>query len=154
MLVRGWEGLAAEQPLAALTASHALHRALAGWQVDLVKVAVANGSSWEEVGSALETTKQAAWSRFRHAVGEQGGDALTDIEDRRQARRRAKEVWARGQERLREMDARWHEEQKRLLQRVREGKDALAEAKARHQRERRAARQALAKEVKGARTSA
>lgn len=139
--------------MTALAASHALHRALARWQVELVKEATAQGSSWEEVGAALEATKQAAWARFRHSLGEQGGNALMDSSDRRQALQRAREAWANGQARLREMDAKWRQEQTRLQQLVRQGQEELTKARRQHEQERRGARQALSRGVTAARKS-
>lgn len=86
---------------------------------------MAEGSSWEDVGASLGTTKQAAWARFRHALHDQGGPEVIDSESRKQARQRAREVFAAGQARLREMDDRWRQERERLHEQIRAGKDAL-----------------------------
>lgn len=150
-LVEAWQRLPSDPPLAALASSHRVHRALADWQSDLVREAVASGANWEEIGTALGTSKQGAWARFRAAVGEQGGQET--MHDRTQTKRRIREVLDAGQARLREMDAKWREEQQRLRQQVQESKARLAEARHRHAQERREARQKLRQETDAARAA-
>ena len=148
-----WDRLPSDPPLAALGASHTLHRALAHWQTDLVREAVASGASWEEIGIALGTTKQGAWARFRVPLGDKGGPGVMDSGKRQQSHQRARELWEAGQARLHEMEGKWRDEHERLRHQVRESKDRLAEAKRRHARERRDARQELRREVDTARAS-
>ncbi|MDQ6672130.1 MAG: hypothetical protein M3069_15535, partial [Chloroflexota bacterium] len=130
-----------------------LHRALAHWQTDLVREAVASGASWEEIGTALGATKQGAWARFRVALGDKGGPGVMDSGKRQQSNQRARELWEDGQARLRDMEGKWRDEHERLRQQVRESKDRLSEAKSRHSRERRDARQELRREMDTARAS-
>jgi hypothetical protein len=152
-VTESWIRLPGDPPLAALGASHTLHGALAHWQTDLVREAVASGASWEEIGIALGTTKQGAWARFRKPLGDKGGQAMMDSDGRREAHRRARELWEAGQVRLRAIDGKWREERDRLHQQIQESKDRLSEAKQRHARERRDARQEIHRNIDAARTS-
>src|SRR5947209_938682 len=144
-LAEAWQRLPTDPPLAALASSHQVHRTLSNWQSALVKEAVEDGASWEEIGVALGTSKQGAWARFRAAVGEQGGQGT--MHDPVQTKQRVRELWNAGQARLSEMDTTWREEQQRLRQQVHESKDRLAEARRHHAQERREARQNLRREM-------
>jgi hypothetical protein len=148
-----WSRLPSDPPLAALGATHTLHRALAYWQTDLVREAVASGASWDEIGISLGTTKQGAWARFRVPLADKGGPGVMDSGKRQQSRQRARELWEAGQARLREMEGKWRDEHESLRNQVRESKDRLSQAKRRHARERRDARQELRREVDTARAS-
>jgi hypothetical protein len=144
-LAEAWQQLPTDPPLAALASSHQVHRTLANWQNALVKEAVEEGASWEEIGVALGTSKQGAWARFRAAVGEQGGQGT--MHDPVQTKQRVRELWNAGRARLSEMDTTWREEQQRLRRQVQESKDRLAEARRHHAQERREARQNLRREM-------
>src|SRR5215471_1854509 len=144
-LAEAWQLLPTDPPLDALAASHRIHRALADWQNDLVREAVASGANWEEIGTALGTSKQGAWARFRAAVGEQGGQEA--MHDRTQTKQRVREIRDAGQAQLRELDTEWRDEQQRLRQQVQESKNRLSEARSRHTQERRQARQKLRREI-------
>ena len=76
---------------------------------------------------------------------------MMDSAGRREARDRARELWDAGQARLREIEGQWRDEQARLRQQVRESKERLSEARHRHARERKDARQKLRSEVDAAR---
>ena len=65
-------------PLSALHASVTLNRELDRWQATLVAEAVQGGATWEQVGDALGISRQAAWARFRDAVGEEGRTGMED----------------------------------------------------------------------------
>ncbi len=147
-----WSRLAGESALGAVAASRALHRAVARWQADLVHEAVAEGASWEHIGEALGTTRQAAWARFRDAVAGERGAA--DLETQEGIRRRITELRDAGQARLRAMDAHWHEQQERMRKDVREGQRQLDEGKRRHNVERQVARQELRQSVAALRATA
>jgi len=151
-VAESWKRLAGESALGAVTASRALHRAVARWQADLVREALTEGATWEHIGEALGTTRQAAWARFRTAVASEQGGA--DMEPQERIRQRITELWDAGQARLRDMDAHWQEEQERLREDVREGQDQLREAKRRHDRERHSARQELRRSVAALRATA
>lgn len=151
-VAESWNRLESESALGAVTASRALHRAVARWQADLVREALAEGASWEHIGEALGTTRQAAWARFRGAVAGERGAA--DMEPQERIHQRITELRDAGQARLRDMDAHWHEEQERMRNDVREGQHQLEEAKRRHNRERQAARQELRQSVAALRATA
>ena len=76
-----------------------------------------------------------------------------DSADRRQAHKRAHELWEAGQARLREMEDKWRREHEHFRQQVRESKDRLSEAKRQHVRERQEARKELRQELDAARRS-
>jgi hypothetical protein len=144
-IAEAWQRLPTDPPLDALASTHQVHRALANLQNALVREAVEDGASWEEIGVALGTSKQGAWARFRTTVGEQGGQGA--VHDPVQTKQRVRELLDAGQAQLSEIDARWREEQQRLRQQVQESKSRLAEARHRHSQERREARQSLRREI-------
>jgi hypothetical protein len=60
-----WEAATADpDPLAALGATRALVALLSTWEAQLVGEAVANGATWETIGSSVGVSRQAAWQRF------------------------------------------------------------------------------------------
>jgi DNA anti-recombination protein RmuC len=143
--VEAWQRLPTDPPLAALASSHQVHRALANWQNALVKEAVEDGASWEEIGIALGTSRQGAWARFRATVGEQGGEE--GMHEPVRTKQRIRELLNARQARLTEIDTRWREEQQRLRQQIQESKNRLAEARGRNAQVRREARQSLRHEI-------
>lgn len=144
-LTQLWSRLPAEPPLEALASSHALHRALAGWQTALVKEALAAGASWEDIGAALGSTKQGAWARFRVALGDHEGEK--SMQDRNDMKRRASEVFQAGRRRIRDLDSSWRKEQETLRDEIKASKDRLAEAKHRHAQARRQMQHDLRREL-------
>jgi hypothetical protein len=136
-LAKQWELLGSESALGAVAASRALHRAIARWQSYLVQEASAEGASWEEIGDALGTSRQAAWARFRNTLTDQGGGP--EMPQESEIRQRREE----GRARLRDLDAKWREEQERLRQQLSESQQRLREARKRHGHERQAAREDL-----------
>ena len=130
-----------DSAITAVAESRALLRSLAGWQAALVQEALKEGSTWEQIGEALGTTRQAAWARFRHAIEPDGGPSAMD--ERVEAREQLRSLWDDAQSRRREADARWREEEDRLREQLRQSQDQLRDAKRRHARERRAAREEL-----------
>jgi hypothetical protein len=134
----------ADSAIAALVESRALHRSIAGWQGDLVREALRDGSTWEEVGAALGTTRQAAWARFRREVESEGEVVM---KERAEVLDVARNLFREAQVQRREADARWREEQARLRSQLKEGQDRLHEAKRRYATEKRAAREALHRRI-------
>lgn len=151
-MVSNWERLPSEPPLAALASTHALHRAIASWQVALVKEAAGNGASWEEIGTALGTTRQGAWARFRVPLEE--GEGEQSMEDRQAAKQKMDELWRAGRARFREMESRWREEETRLREQIQMAKSQLADGKRRYSRDRRDAKDKLRRDVDAARAKA
>ena len=76
-------------PMSALGASAGLTRGVDRLQGALVAEAIRAGATWEQVGETLGISRQAAWARFRDAVGLEGG-------------RRVQEETARFKERIHE----------------------------------------------------
>ena len=76
-------------PMSALGASAGLARGVDRLQGALVAEAIRAGATWEQVGETLGISRQAAWARFRDAVGLEGG-------------RRVQEETARFKERIHE----------------------------------------------------
>jgi hypothetical protein len=80
-LERTWaEATRAPDPINALRASRALHHQLSDWQAVLVAEALIAGLTWEEMGEALGTTRQAAWARFKRVAesAAEGGRMIAD----------------------------------------------------------------------------
>ena len=152
-MLESWDRLPDASPLDALGASHTIHRALAHWQTDLVREALAGGASWEEIGAALGTTRQAAWARFRVQLGEKGGPMAMEQDGRHEARQRAREAFVAGHKQLREIEDKWRDEQAQLRQLVRESKERLTEARQQYARKRQEAREELRRQVRAARAS-
>jgi hypothetical protein len=62
-----WEAATTDSdPLAALGATRALVAHLSTWEAQLVGEAVADGATWETIGSSVGVSRQAAWQRFHH----------------------------------------------------------------------------------------
>lgn len=59
-----------EDALAALAAARDLRTLLYEWEGVLARKGVADGASWEEVGSLLGVSRQAAWTRYRSPTPE------------------------------------------------------------------------------------
>ena len=127
--------------LAALAECRALHGPISAWQAGLVREALGEGSTWEEVGEALGTSRQAAWARFHGLIEPEGG--ATDMEERSDLTEQLRGLWEEAQNRRREADGRWREEQARLRSQVQETQRQLREARLRYSAEKRSAREDL-----------
>ena len=69
LLVQAWETATGDgDPLEALGATRALRAHLSTWEAQLVKEAVADGATWETIGTSVGVSRQAAWDRFHHEV--------------------------------------------------------------------------------------
>jgi hypothetical protein len=64
-----WERtVAAGDPLDALRGARDLKDALSRFEARLAREALASGETWETIGAALGTSRQAAWERLRRAI--------------------------------------------------------------------------------------
>lgn len=64
-----WERtVAGGDPLEALCAARDLKDALSRFEARIAREALANGETWETIGNALGTSRQAAWERLRRAI--------------------------------------------------------------------------------------
>src|SRR5947199_6810862 len=69
LLQQAWEtATGGGDPLEALGATRALRAHLSTWEAQLVKEAVADGATWETIGTSVGVSRQAAWDRFHHEV--------------------------------------------------------------------------------------
>jgi hypothetical protein len=96
-LLQCWEDATSHQsPLAALRATKEFWPRWAQWQAMLAREAITNGATWDEIGRAMGTSRQAAWGRFKSVVerGEQMEQAR-----KQQIRQTIKELQARARER-------------------------------------------------------
>ncbi len=111
-----WES-ATQHPdgLIALQASRGFWRQWAHWQSILVAESLKGGATWDDIGRALGTTRQAAWARFRTVIEETNdGGAMQSQE---QVEKLAKEFAQNAKaihQRLRTLDAKAQAERKHL----------------------------------------
>jgi hypothetical protein len=137
-----WRRTTTEAPLAAVAASRELHHGLGQWQVDLVREALASGASWEDVGEALGTTRQAAWARFRHAMDE-GGSSM----DQQSRRQRLSDVKRSGIAKLRQVEEQWKTEREALRDEMVATQRKLKEAQRLHVQRQKQAREELKRAI-------
>jgi chromosome segregation ATPase len=118
-LLRAWEeATRAPDSQTALRAFSQLKDRLAKWQEELVRDAVAEGASWDDVGAATGTSRQAAWARFRKSVDEGGGtEAMHDQIDHLSRRVKAETKELQG--RVKELADKWRDEQGALREQMR-----------------------------------
>jgi hypothetical protein len=115
-----WESATQHRdPLIALQATQGLWRQWAHWQSVLVAETLRAGATWDDVGHALGTSRQAAWARFRNVIAEtkEGGAMQTQEQAERLSKELAENAKAI-QGRLRSIDAKGQEERKRLQDQV------------------------------------
>jgi uncharacterized protein YicC (UPF0701 family) len=103
----------------ALQASRGFWRQWAQWQSVLVAETLKAGATWDDIGHALGTSRQAAWARFRNLMEEtsEGGAMQTQEQVERLSKEFAENVKVI-QERLRSIDAKRQEEGKHLQEQV------------------------------------
>lgn len=115
-----WES-ATQHPdrLIALQASRGFWRQWAQWQSILVAESLKAGATWDDIGRALGTSRQAAWARFRTVIEEtnDGGAMQTQEQVERLGKEFAENVKAI-RERLRTIDAEGQKERKHLQDQV------------------------------------
>lgn len=111
-----WES-ATQHPdrLIALQASRGFWRQWAKWQSVLVAENLRAGATWDDIGHALGTSRQAAWARFRSAIEETNDGGAMEAQE--QVERLSKDLTENVkviQERLRSIETKGREEKKRL----------------------------------------
>jgi hypothetical protein len=94
LLTQAWEtAIGGGDPLVALGATRALRAHLSTWEAQLVKEAVADGATWETIGTSVGVSRQAAWDRFHHEVHDMRRQMHKDVQDlRRRYREEAREL--------------------------------------------------------------
>ena len=102
-------------PVTALEAFTALQKQLARWQERLVSEAITAGATWDDVGAATGTSRQAAWGRFRKLTDETKVESAAMRQEIDRLNRRVAAESKHLQERLRAVHDKWRKE-RRLLQ--------------------------------------
>src|SRR5437764_11636133 len=94
LLKQAWEtATGGGDPLEALGATRALRAHLSTWEAQLVQEAMADGATWETIGTSVGVSRQAAWDRFHHEVHDLRRQMHQDVQDlRRRYREEAREL--------------------------------------------------------------
>ncbi|PZR83781.1 MAG: hypothetical protein DLM65_01140 [Candidatus Aeolococcus gillhamiae] len=145
-MAAAWQQTIDASALAAVASSRSLHQGLAQWQLDLVREALADGASWEDIGEALGTTRQAAWARFHRALDE-GGQLRMAQPSRRE---RISAIKDAGIARIRQLEEQWQIERSRLRDEMAQTQRNLKEAQRLHTRRQKEARDELRRAITAA----
>ena len=102
LLRQAWEtATGSGDPLEALGATRGLKAELPTWEAQLVKEAIADGATWETIGDPVGVSRQAAWDRFHHEVGELRRQRRREMEElRRRFREEAADLHHRYRDKL------------------------------------------------------
>lgn len=118
-LLDSWKATTGEpEALLALASSTRLFKEISSWQSRLVADALNVGASWEDVGEALGTTRQAAWARFRSVAEEVDGKSIPSHQEVRAVQQRVNEELRSLQTKLKDFDQKWRERQTELIRRA------------------------------------
>lgn len=106
-------------PVQALRSSRGVFKEFSGWQAQIVAEAIESGATWEDVGEALGTTRQAAWGRFRTTV--EGGIArpTPHREEVKHLNQQVKQQMRSFQLKLKDFDQKWRNAQRDLKEQLR-----------------------------------
>ncbi len=119
-LLESWKRTTTEpETLSALASSRKLFKDISAWQSRLVADAVSAGASWEDVGEALGTTRQAAWARFRSVAEQIEGRSVPTSEEVRVVKQHVNEELRSLQSKLKDFDQKWRERQGELTRQAR-----------------------------------
>ena len=143
----------AEHPraVAALGSTSDLFDALKDWQSELVAEAIDSGASWEDIGAALGTTRQAAWARFRSVAEELEGRTVPDQKEVKAMQQRVKDELRSLQIQLKSFDQKWREQQAQLRQQTRDLERHRADERKKLQQDVRAVEARLRAEIRALR---
>ena len=139
------DGTRHPDPLKALNATKQFWPLWAQWQASLAREAMAGGATWDDIGRAMGTSRQAAWGKFKAAV-EGDKELEMEKESERKIKETIREIQARGHERdralaadrkhlrddLRALDRKRAQERKELKQQIDELRGRLAQGRSRH----------------------
>lgn len=106
-------------PLAALTDTKELFGEIASWQTTLVEKALRTSATWEDIGAALGTTRQAAWARFRSVAEQVEGRSIPNFQEVKAMSQRVKDELRGLQSKLKDFDQKWRERQADLAEQAR-----------------------------------
>ena len=90
--------VASGDPLGALRGARDLKDELSRFEARIARAALADGETWETIGAALGTSRQAAWERLRRAIAaeiEADKNRLKAERDRLAAKKRSA-TWKKG----------------------------------------------------------
>jgi hypothetical protein len=89
LMLATWESATTEpDPLVALGATRALVELLSTWETKLATEAVAEGATWEAIGTSVGVSRQAAWERFHDDVADFKRQLKSDLQALRERQRR------------------------------------------------------------------
>ena len=85
-------------PLDGLRAARDLKDELQRFEANLARAALAAGETWETIGAALGTSRQAAWERLRRAIAAEidSDRARVKAERDRRAEKKRSGSWKKG----------------------------------------------------------
>jgi hypothetical protein len=108
------------ESLSALGSSRQLFKEISTWQSELVADAVGAGASWEDVGAALGTTRQAAWARFRSVAESDRQGQRPDPKEVAALRDQVRQELQSLQQKVKDFDQKWRARQAELRDQARE----------------------------------
>lgn len=142
------------QAISALGSTRHLFGAVTEWQSKLVAEAIQSGASWEDVGAALGTTRQAAWARFRSVAERLEGRTIPNQKEVAAMQQRVREELRSLRQQLKSFDQRWREQQAQLRRETRDLERKRLDERKELQQELRAAESALRDEIRALREPA
>jgi hypothetical protein len=122
-------------PLPALRATTVLYGEVAAWQSDLVRDSVGRGATWDDIGRALGTTRQAAWARFRFVTDDETDTSIPARQELKAVTQRIHDEVRALQTRLKDFDEKWRGRQTELSRQARELERARREERKQLQQE-------------------
>ena len=125
-LQQTWERATQDpDPIVALGAVRAFWEQWAWWQAALVSEALTAGGTWDDIGRALGTSRQAAWARFRKMTEEEDGGAGSMRDEIARVRNQSMAELKALQEELRRREERWRGDRKRLQEQMQSLQDQM-----------------------------
>lgn len=138
-------------PLAALGGTKELFGEVASWQSTLVEGALRHGATWEDIGAALGTTRQAAWARFRSVAEQVEGLSIPTFQEVKAMNQRVKDDFRGLQSKLKDFDKKWRERQTDLAEQARRLERQRRDERKQLQQEMRSIQSSLRDEIQGLR---
>jgi hypothetical protein len=147
--LRAWaEATSDRDSLAVLGATKVLFGEVAAWRSDLVRDAVRRGATWDDIGAALGTTRQAAWARFRSVAEEETDTSIPTRQEVKAVTQRIHDELSALQTRLKDFDEKWRARQTDLSRQARELERARREERKQLQQELRSIHGDLRRELR------
>ena len=137
----------------ALKGTKQLFTEVASWQSALVDSALREGATWEDIGAALGTTRQAAWARFRSVAEAIEGMSVPTAQEVKAMTERVKDELKLLQSQLKDWDERWRRRQAELTEQSRKLDRERREERKKLQQEIRSVQSSLRDEIRALRSS-